>query len=274
MNTSLLKTKLKEAPLAVFDFETTGINPYSGHRVIEIGILTSVGGEVQESYETLVHPKRLVPEQASKINDIYDEDLENAPFFIDILPRIDSLLADRVLVAHNAPFDLSFLHVEYHLARKKFSQGPACDTVKLARNQYDFPDNRLGTICDAFDIENQQAHRALADVRATFEVFLRFAKDLEENGEATVEDWLKAQGGDVRQPEVNQHDLPDHHPVASALREGSGLEIEYCDKYGSGTKRVIEPLLCHDNLLIAHCRLRNEQRTFRLDRIQSVEALS
>ena len=274
MNSSLVKTRLADAPIAVFDFETTGINPYSGHRIIEIGILTSIGGQVQETYETLVQPGRRVPEQASEINDIYDEDLEDAPLFVNIQPRVEALLENRVLVAHNAPFDLGFLHVEFRLARKDFAQGPVCDTVKLARSSYSFPNNQLGTICAAFDIENKQAHRALADVEATFEVFQRFAQELGEGGDATVEDWLKAQGGDVPAPESNHHDLPGHHPVASALEERTSLEIEYRDKHGSGTKRVIDPLLCHGNLLIAHCHLRNEQRTFRLDRIQTAEPVS
>jgi len=58
------------------------------------------------------------------------------------------------------------------------------------------------------------------------------------------------------------------------MEERTSLEIEYRDKHGSGTKRVIDPLLCHGNLLIAHCHLRNEQRTFRLDRIQTAEPVS
>ena len=274
MNSSLVKTRLAEAPIAVFDFETTGINPYSGHRVIEIGILTSIGNEIQETYETLIHPRRRVPEQASEVNDIYDDDLEDAPLFAEVLPRIETLLENRILVAHNASFDLGFLHVEYRLARRDFSQGPVCDTVKLARNRYSFSNNRLGTICAALNIENKQAHRALADVEATFEVFQSFAKDLADNGEATVEDWLTAQGGDVPTPDSNYHDLPGHHPIASALEERGSLQIEYRDKHGSGTRRVIDPLLCHGNLLIAHCHLREEQRTFRLDRIQTAEPVS
>ena len=269
-----LSTKLSEAPLAVFDLETTGINPYYGHRIVEIGILTSIGDEVQERYETFVNPRRQVPEEVSEIHDIYDEDLEDAPFFNEVLPEIDALFKDRVLVAHNAPFDLSFLHIEYHLARKKFSQGPVCDTLKLARARYDFPDNRLGTICDRYGIENQQAHRALADVNVTFEVFQKFARDLEDNGETTVADWLRAQGGDVERPEANHHGLPGDHPIALALEGGCSLKIQYCDKYGSGTERVIEPLMCQGDLLIAHCHLRDEQRTFRLDRIEAIERIS
>ncbi len=273
MNNRLLSTKLSEAPLAVFDFETTGINPYYGHRIVEVGILTSIGDEVQENYETFVNPRRMIPEDTSEIHGIYDEDVEDSPFLSELLPRISSLFKDRVLVAHNAPFDLSFLHVEYHLAREKFSQGPVCDTVKLARARYDFPDNRLGTICGEFGIENQKAHRALEDVKATFEVFKRFARDLEDDGKTTVADWLKAQGGDVELPEANHHDLPGTHPIAAALEGGLSLKIEYCDKHGSGTERVIEPLMCHGSLLVAYCHLRDEQRTFRLDRIETIERI-
>ena len=169
---NLLNTPLNQAPLAVFDLETTGINPLTGHRVIEIGILTSDGPRVEERYETLVNPGRWIPPQASEVNNIFDDMVEDAPTFAQLLPKIDSLLRNRALVAHNAAFDIGFLAVEYHLAREKFSPGPILDTVKLARTQHDFTDNKLATICECLGIENSDAHRALADVEATFAVFL------------------------------------------------------------------------------------------------------
>ena len=87
---NLLNTPLSKAPLAVFDLETTGINPLSGHRVIEIGILTSDGLEVAERYETLVNPGRWIPPQASEVNNIFDDMVEDAPAFTELLPRIVS----------------------------------------------------------------------------------------------------------------------------------------------------------------------------------------
>ena len=267
----LLNTPLTEAPLAVFDLETTGINPCTGHRIIEIGILTSEGSSVQERYEALLNPGRSIPPQASEVNNIFDDMLVDAPSFSQLLPKIESLLSNRVLVAHNAPFDIGFLAVEYHLAREKFSPGPILDTVKLARSSHDFPNNKLATICECLGIENSDAHRALADVDATFAVFERFAKQLDNPDSATVQDWINAQGGELSPPDDFHHDLPEDSPLAIAIENGLALRISYCDKHGFETERVVEPLLCHGDFLVAHCQLRKEQRTFRLDRIESMD---
>ena len=133
---------------------------------------------------------------------------------------------------------------------------------------------RRGAVVSATDVRNA-AKEQVESLGAKFiEVDSTQDDGVGEGGDATVEDWLKAQGGDVPAPESIHDDLPGHHPVASALEERTSLEIEYRDKHGSGTKRGIDPLLCHGNLLIAHCHLRNEQRTFRLDRIQTAEPVS
>lgn len=270
----LLNTPLNEAPLAVFDLETTGINPLTGHRIIEIGILTSDGLKVEERYEALVNPGRRIPPQASEVNNIFDDMVEDAPTFAQLLPKIDSLFRDRALVAHNASFDIGFLAVEYHLAREKFSPGPILDTVKVARNLHDFPDNKLGTICDCLGIENSDAHRALADVEATFTVFRKFAEKLDDIRNPTVQDWINAQGGELAPPGDFHHNLPADTPLATAIENGLALRISYCDKNGFETERIVEPLLCNGDFLVAHCQLRNEQRTFRLDRIESMDTLS
>lgn len=269
----IYSTRLSKAPLAVFDLETTGFDPRTGDRVIEIGILTSDEGEVQDRYSTLVNPGRRVPPQASEVNNIFDDMLEDAPSFAQILPTVDSLLRDRALVAHNAPFDVGFLNLEYHLARQEFSHGPVLDTVKIARNRYDFPNNKLGTICEYLDIKNPEAHRALGDVEATFAVFRKFASELGSGTDGVVADWIAAQGGELPPPVDLHHDLPANSPIAAAIDNRLSLKISYCDKNGHGTQRTIEPLLCYGDFLIAHCQLRNEQRTFRLDRIEEIEPI-
>jgi DNA polymerase-3 subunit epsilon len=271
---NLLNTPLNQAPLAVFDLETTGINPLTGHRVIEIGILTSDGLKVEERYETLVNPGRPIPPQASEVNNIFDDMVEDAPAFAQLLPKVDSLFRNRALVAHNASFDIGFLAVEYHLARGKFSPGPILDTVKMARKQHDFPDNKLATICECLGIENSDAHRALADVEATFAVFRQFAQKLGRDREPTVQDWINAQGGELAAPDDFHHNLPADTPLAIAIEKALALRIGYCDKNGFETERIVEPLLCNGDFLVAHCQLRNEQRTFRLDRIEWMETLS
>ena len=70
--------------------------------------------------------------------------------------------------------------------------------------------------------------------------------------------------------------MRNHGPVLFAWRDqcgGLSLKIEYCDKHGSNTERVIDPLMCHGSLLVAYCHLRDEQRTFRLDRIETIERI-
>ena len=96
--------------LAFLDFETTGLSPHRGDRICEVAVQRVVNGIVETSYTTLVNPQRPQSARSFAINQISAEQLSSAPTFSAIAGSLYGALADTVIVAHNAPFDLEFLH--------------------------------------------------------------------------------------------------------------------------------------------------------------------
>ena len=270
---SLNKQPLHNVPLAFLDVETTGLRPDLGHRVVEIAVLQTQGTEKGREFSTLINPQRPVDPGAARVNGISDDMVANAPTFAQILPQLQDLLVGRVLVAHNAPFDLKFLHAEYSIAKTPFAPEAVLDTLKLARRQYHFYSNSLGNIAKTLRIRTPNAHRALGDVLTTYAVFRRFSGDLTRKNRPLVSDWIRMQGGVVWRAPSTASMLADDHPIQIALSQSRKVEIRYqSGRYES--RRVIEPLTLNGNYLVAFCHLRGEQRTFRLDRIKNAELVN
>src|SRR6187200_1992771 len=112
----MLELPLSSIPLAFLDFETTGLSPRRGDRVCEVALQRVVGDIVETNYTTLVNPQRPLSARSFTINQISAEQLAAAPTFSSIAGALRAALADTVIVAHNAPFDLEFLHAELALA--------------------------------------------------------------------------------------------------------------------------------------------------------------
>ncbi|MGW8432615.1 exonuclease domain-containing protein [Curtobacterium citreum] len=161
---------------AVVDFETTGLSPAYGHRVIEIGIVhVAPDGQVEESFETVVNPDRdLGP---THIHQLRGADMAGAPSFEDVAGTLVDRLRGRVLVAHNAPFEARFLHAEFDRigVRSPFSDASrALCTMRLALEFLPGSGRKLADCCSAYDIELTDAHEALADARATSQLLAAY----------------------------------------------------------------------------------------------------
>jgi len=153
---------------AVIDFETTGLSPKYHHRVVEIGLVhVAPDGQLEGTFETLIDPGRdLGP---SHIHGIRGADVVDAPAFGEVAGRLIDLLRGRVLVAHNARFETTFLRAE--LLRVGVASPVADDaalcTMKLATTYLPGSGRKLADCCAAFDIPLVDAHEALSDARAT-----------------------------------------------------------------------------------------------------------
>ena len=153
---------------AVIDFETTGFSPNHGHRIVEIGLVhVSPDGQVERSFETLLNPGRdLGPVH---VHQIRGRDVAAAPAFADVAGALIDLLRGRVLVAHNARFEATFLAAEF--ARlghtSPISVENALCTMQLASTFLPGSGRKLADCCSAYDIELVNAHEALADATAT-----------------------------------------------------------------------------------------------------------
>ncbi|ULN53029.1 exonuclease domain-containing protein [Mycolicibacillus parakoreensis] len=150
---------------AVIDFETTGFVPERSDRVVEVGIvLTDGNGRIEDEWTTLVNPNRDV--SAGRIHRITAGDLLDAPDFADISGHVLDRLTGRVVVAHNAPFDMRFLY--YELLRADyaiFDRPAALCSMKWAGRMIGTA--KLEHCCEALGIPLDDAHSAICDARAT-----------------------------------------------------------------------------------------------------------
>lgn len=166
-------TSLSLVPFAVIDFETTGFVPERADRVIEVGIvLTTDDGGIEREWTTLVNPKRDVG--ASHIHGLRGADLMYAPEFSEIADELLDLVLGRTVVAHNATFDMRFLHAELNRAGYPVDRRPpAFDTMKWSGLLVG--PAKLQHACEALGISLIDAHSALADAKATAELVARMA---------------------------------------------------------------------------------------------------
>src|SRR5699024_5117562 len=143
--------------------------PSRGHRIVEIGVvLTDPGGAIEYEWSSLVDPGRDVG--PTHIHGITDDMVEGAPIFAELSGDLGFLLHDRVLVAHNARFDVAFLREEWPRTGAPAPYRPLC-TMRLALAR-ELP-GRLAECCAALGLVNADAHRALGDARVTAELLRR-----------------------------------------------------------------------------------------------------
>lgn len=261
---------LGNTTFTVLDVETTGLNAGSGHRICEIALLRYRGGKVLDTFESLINPQRSISPGASAVNRLTDWDVAAQPVFAQVAERVSSMLEDAVLVAHNAPFDLSFLAAEWRMLRWPPRMGFTVDTLALARRVYAFRRNNLSEVARSLRVRIDREHRAMGDVWTTWRVFEKMLADLNRQNVVTLADLLDKQGGNVLWPVVRARAaLPP--PLEIALTEGRRLWVRYRNQKGQISERWLEPLDVTDDgqglYLAAYCFLRGEQRTFLLDGI-------
>lgn len=161
----------------VFDLETTGTNVATDD-IIEIGGVKLEKGRIVEYYNTLIDPDRHIPEGASDVNHIYDEDVKNAPYIEDIMPFFMEYCKGYILVAHNgAGFDFKFIErycQKFNLPFENKLVDSLTEARKILKNQRS---HSLATLCKQFNIINKNAHRAYEDAEATAKVFTKLMDD-------------------------------------------------------------------------------------------------
>ncbi|MFB2583680.1 3'-5' exonuclease [Herbiconiux liukaitaii] len=165
---------------ATIDFETSGLAPSHGARALEIAVVHSdPDGVVTGRWDTLIAGDGSVGR--TDIHRISRATLAHAPAFGDIAPELLQLLSGRVIVAHNAGFDLRFLEAELDRAGYRFERPPvSLCTARLARTYLPGMRRSLARLCEVFGIELEGAHRASVDALATaqlLECYLASAAD-------------------------------------------------------------------------------------------------
>jgi DNA polymerase-3 subunit epsilon len=185
---SLSERSLKSITFVVFDTETTGLKPSLGDEIISIGAVRVVNGRLLsgETFERLVNPGQTIPPESIKFHHITDEMVKDKPPLSIVLPQFKSFVGDAVMAAHNAAFDLKFLHMKEKSTGIVFTN-PVVDTLLLSRlaDQY-LADHSLDGIAERFNIDIPERHTALGDALATAVVLVRLIEVLESQGIVTL----------------------------------------------------------------------------------------
>ena len=160
----------------VFDTETTGLDPYQGDRLVEIGCVELVNGfPTGKSFHHYLNPERDMPDAAFQVHGLSAEFLKDKPFFADVCEEFLAFVGDAPLVAHNAMFDLGFINAELERCKKILLQRDRLvDTLMLARRRYPAGPNRLDDLCMRFaiDLSRRTRHGALLDAELLAEVYV------------------------------------------------------------------------------------------------------
>ncbi|MDU5949440.1 MAG: 3'-5' exonuclease [Paenibacillus macerans] len=154
--------------ITVFDFETTGLDPVN-ERVIEMAAIRVVNGEITTGFHTLVKPGRELTPKITEITGITDEMLTDAMDESLAFRIFRNIMGDSLLVAHNAAFDLQFLHHTLQRLAGKSFLNPFIDTLTISRERHTYP-HKLTDMCAKYGIVLDGAHRALNDVIGCWEL--------------------------------------------------------------------------------------------------------
>jgi DNA polymerase III subunit epsilon len=172
-------------PIAVIDFETTGLSPAMGDRATEVAIVLMDGDKVVDRFQSLMNAGVRISGFIEAYTGISNEMIEDAPAAEDVMAQASRFVGDAPMVAHNASFDRRFWAAE--LARIGFDHAPANSnapfacTMLLSRRLYpEAGSYRLGSLAAFHDLPaSGRAHRALADAEVAAALLARIQRDLE-----------------------------------------------------------------------------------------------
>lgn len=268
---------LDEADFLVVDVETTGLSAAGGDRVCEIGAVKLRGGAVVGTFGSLIDPCRPVSSGAYAVNRISTQMLEGAPTFSGVAERLWTMMEGSVLVAYNAPFDLSFLEMEFRLLSYPAVRHTVVDALVIARQLLPglgrYPQANVARV---LGISSPVMHRALEDSMVTAQMFTMFLSMLKAYDCTSCAD-------------LHRRDLTGalQSKRTALIEEALGAKRRLWLRYLSPanaeiTQQVVSPReFIRGRLpagsagsLIAFCHESNAERQFQIDRILDLRALT
>ncbi len=261
---------LSNARFAFLDIETTGLSPWFGDRICQIGIVVTEGKRIKRTFESLVNPERDLSPAAAYVNGLNEANLARAPRFEEVAETVEALLQDAVVVCHNAKFDIQFFDSEYRRLGREVEYPNLIDTLLLARGFFDLPSYGLPALAEAFQVPIvRDGSRAQADALTAKNVFFGMMESLRQLNKP-LDDYI----GIYNSPAWPDGGVYLPTELSEAINSGKRLFIKYMDKDGEISERWITPMqvmgLSDYIYLQAYCHTREAERTFRLDRILEV----
>ncbi|MSP52682.1 MAG: DNA polymerase III subunit epsilon [Gammaproteobacteria bacterium] len=154
----------------ILDTETTGLDPQSGHRIIEIGCVEVINRRVSgNTFHRYLDPERPIDRGAEEVHGLTREFLQDKPKFVEIIDEFLSFIEGAELVIHNAPFDVSFLNAEFKRLKKRLKNleeyCSITDTLAMARKMHPGQRNNLDALCKRYGVDNakRDLHGGLLD---------------------------------------------------------------------------------------------------------------
>jgi len=225
----------------ILDTETTGLDPKTGHRIIEIGCVEMRNRRLTgENYHQYINPQREVDPEAEAVHGISNEFLADKPLFADIFAEFFDFIKGAELIIHNAAFDIGFINHEMLLLGKRFGEitqyCDVIDTLLMARKLHPGQKNNLDALCKRYSIDNSRRdlHGALLDSEILAQVYLAMTSGQDSlfvdsslaSSEQIIESVAHLQNA-INTPVItaNRDELAAHEAIMSKLNKVEGGSV-------------------------------------------------
>ncbi len=219
----------------VLDTETTGFDPETGDRIVEIGAVELMGHVATgKTYHQYINPERSMPEEAFQVHGLGDEFLRDKPRFAEVGQGFLDFIGDAKLVIHNAAFDIKFLNAELSwMGLPQIPWAQAIDTLEIARKRFPGSPASLDALCRRFSIDNsaRTLHGALLDSEILAEVYLEliggrqpdFALSTGTRSGAAggAEDWAPRPRPTPLKPRLSEKEAAAHDAFVASMGDGA-----------------------------------------------------
>jgi len=232
------------------DLETTGIGAKK-EKITEIGMVKVLGGEIADTYHTMVNPRRPIPEKIVELTGITDEMVKDAPGIEEIMPQVIEFCDGLPILGHQIIFDYGFLLQSAVNQKLQFNK-EGIDTLKLCRKFMPADEKKnLGAACAYFGIDQDTAHRALSDAMSAHRLYVELKKRFGEGHEDAFDPkplQYKAKKERTASKRQKQHlrDLIKYHRI------NVSVQIDYMS--GNEISRMI------DKIIFTHGRIPETER--------------
>ncbi len=219
----------------VWDTETTGFDPESGDRLVEIGAVELFNHmPTGNTYHQYINPERTMPQEAFAVHGLGDEFLAEKPVFKEVAQKFLDFIGDSKIVAHNAKFDMRFINAELKwIGVAPIPMSQSVDTLEIARKKFPGAQNSLDALCRRFGISTaREKHGALLDSEILAEVYLELIGGRQPDFALSVVAGRDVTTGD--KPESRSRIEPRKMPLGSKLTEAEAkAHREFVEKLGA-----------------------------------------
>jgi DNA polymerase III epsilon subunit family exonuclease len=268
---------ISEVEFSIFDLETTGLEPESGERIIEIAAIKIKKDQELGTFQSLVNPgERRISDGAFAVNQISQEMLKDAPDSPEVLLKFLDFISGSCLAAYNASFDFAFICSESRLIKKQLPlRLQIVDILTMAKRLLPGLESyALSFVARHLGIVSNQKHRALSDAQLARQVFCQLNSILIKKEIVDYENFIGLFG--LKSQLLEDINNAKIACIQKALDLGVSLKIKYLSRHQAELteREVIPRAIIQDRsqmYLVGFCNLRNQERTFRIENILHLE---